>query len=88
MTNHAHVLLAVARNPDVRVEQIAEAAGITQRSAYRILAELVRAGYVRRTRVGRHNHYDLAFDLPLEDPVAARLTVNDLLSLVDTAARR
>jgi DNA-binding IclR family transcriptional regulator len=83
MTNHAHVLLAVARNSEVRVEEIAEAAGITQRSVYRILAELAGAGYVRRTKVGRHNHYDLASGLPLDDPVAAALTVDDLLLLID-----
>jgi hypothetical protein len=82
ITNHTHVLLAVARNPELRVDGIAEAARITERSAYRILADLVEAGYIRRRRVGTHNSYELARDLPLDDPVVGQVTVSDLLSLI------
>jgi DNA-binding transcriptional ArsR family regulator len=82
ITNHAHVLLAVAQDPRLRVEDIAAAARITQRSAYRILSDLVEAGYLRRTRVGRRNRYELARDLLLGDPVVEEDTVSDLLSLI------
>jgi hypothetical protein len=84
ITNHAHVLLAVARDPGLRVEEIAGAARITERSAYRILSDLVEAGYLRRTRVGRRNRYELAPGLPLNDPLVGEGTVNDLLSLIGT----
>jgi DNA-binding MarR family transcriptional regulator len=69
ITSHAQVLLAVAHDPELRVAEIAEAARITERSAYRILSDLVEAGYLRRTRVGRRNRYELARDLLLGDPL-------------------
>jgi DNA-binding transcriptional ArsR family regulator len=81
ITNHAQVLLAVAQDPELRVAEIADAAGITQRSAYRILADLVDAGYLSRTRVGTHNRYGLACDLPLRDRGFEASTVTDLLRL-------
>ena len=81
LTSHARVLLAVARDPELRVGEIAEAAGIAGRSAYRILADLVEGRYLRRTRVGRRNRYELDRDLPLGEPIIGELTLNDLLSL-------
>jgi DNA-binding transcriptional ArsR family regulator len=82
ITSHARVLLTIARNLDLRVEQIARQAGVTERSAYRIIADLVEAGYLRRRRVGRRNLYELDPDLPLGDPVVEDQTTSDLLSLV------
>ena len=73
------------------MEEIAEATRITERSAYRILSDLVEAGYLRRTRVGRRNRYELARDLPLGDPLVGEDTVSDLLSLIrarEHASRR
>lgn len=57
LTAHAHVLLCIARNPDTRVREIAEAVGISERGAHQIVADLVGAGYVRRARIGRRNRY-------------------------------
>ena len=57
LTNHAQVLLCLAANPDVRLRDVAERVGITERSAQRILAELVAAGYVKKGREGRRNRY-------------------------------
>jgi len=57
LTNHAQVLLCLAEDPDIRLRDVAERVGITERAAQRILAELVEAGYVRATRVGRRNRY-------------------------------
>jgi DNA-binding IclR family transcriptional regulator len=81
ITHHAQVMLAVGENPERRVAEIAEAAGITRRSAYRILADLVDAGYVTRTRVGTHNRYQLAREMPLGDRTIEGQTVTDLLRL-------
>jgi hypothetical protein len=83
ITPHARVLLAVAQDPELRVEKIAEAACVTERSAYRILADLVAAGYLRRRRAGRRNRYELDRDLPLGDPTVEEHTTDDLLSLID-----
>jgi DNA-binding IclR family transcriptional regulator len=57
LTNHAQVLLCVATTPDIRLRDVAERVGITERSAQRILSELVETGYVKATREGRRNHY-------------------------------
>lgn len=57
LTPHALVLLCIARNPDTRVREIATNVGISERGAHQIVADLVDAGYVRRDRVGRRNHY-------------------------------
>ena len=57
LTNHAQVLLCIAETPDIRLRDVAERVGITERATQRILAELVDAGYVKTERVGRRNHY-------------------------------
>jgi DNA-binding IclR family transcriptional regulator len=62
LTNHAQVLLCFAENPDVRLRDVAERVGITERATQRILAELVEAGYVKTTRVGRRNSYAVDYD--------------------------
>jgi DNA-binding transcriptional ArsR family regulator len=82
LTSHTRVLLAVAQNPELRVGEIADAAHVTERSAYRILSDLVEAGYLRRTREGRRNRYELDHDLPLGDPIVEEQPTSDLLSLI------
>jgi predicted transcriptional regulator len=57
LTNHAQVLLCLAETPDVRLRDVAERVGITERAIQRILADLVEAGYVKTERVGRRNRY-------------------------------
>jgi DNA-binding IclR family transcriptional regulator len=57
LTNHAQVLLCLAETPDVRLRDVAEHVGITERATQRILAELVETGYVNVQRVGRRNRY-------------------------------
>jgi DNA-binding MarR family transcriptional regulator len=59
LTTHAQVLLCVADDCDARMRDIADRVGITERSAYRILNELVEAGYIERARNGRRNCYVL-----------------------------
>jgi DNA-binding transcriptional ArsR family regulator len=81
ITHHAQVLLAIARDPDVRVTEIASAAGITERYAYRVLSDLQRAGYVRRSRRGRRNLYELNAEAPLGDPVVEEESLRQLLWL-------
>jgi DNA-binding IclR family transcriptional regulator len=59
LTNHAQVLLCLADTPDIRVREVAERVGITERATQRILAELIDSGYVRAERVGRRNRYTI-----------------------------
>jgi hypothetical protein len=81
LTNHAQVLLCVAHDPDLRLREIGEAVGITERAAHRIVGELVAAGYLTRERIGRRNRYSVNSHLPLPDPVA-RLNVGELLQVL------
>jgi DNA-binding MarR family transcriptional regulator len=83
ITNHAQVLLAVARDPEATVAQLAAAAEITERSAYRIISDLQRSGYVQRRKIGRHNTYVINSNLPLRDPTVENERVRDLLALVN-----
>ena len=57
LTNHAHVLLCIAREPEARARDIAEQVGITERAAQRIVADLLENGYVTKTKIGRRNRY-------------------------------
>jgi DNA-binding IclR family transcriptional regulator len=57
LTNHAQVLLCLAETPDIRLRDVAERVGITERATQRILADLTEAGYVKTERIGRRNHY-------------------------------
>jgi DNA-binding transcriptional ArsR family regulator len=85
ITNHAQVLLAVARRPDFRVREIASATAITERHAYRILRDLEGAGYVERPREGRWNVYRVHPELALGDPVVEEHSTWELLRLIETS---
>ena len=82
LTNHAHVLLCVARDPGVRHRDLAESVGITERAAQRIVADLVEAGYLTVTRAGRRNHYQLNPDLPLRHPLEQDHRVGEILAVL------
>jgi DNA-binding MarR family transcriptional regulator len=82
LTNHARVLLCIAQDPAVRLREIGETVGITERAAHRIIVELADAGYVTRRRTGRRNHYTIRTDLPVPDPLARNRRVGDLLSVL------
>ncbi|HUZ85199.1 MAG TPA: helix-turn-helix domain-containing protein [Gaiellales bacterium] len=80
LTNHAIVLLHLAEHPDVRIVEIAEHAKLSRRAAQMIVHDLVEAGYVRRSRIGRRNSYAVEGGLRLRRlPMAS---VQQLLALL------
>lgn len=79
LSNHGHVLIALRRDPDARVRDVAAAVGITERAVQGILADLVEAGYVDKERVGRRNHYELHPDTPMRHPLEDGHVVGELL---------
>lgn len=83
LTNHAHVVVCIARDPDARGRDIAERVGITERAVQAIIADLVTDGYVTRERRGRRNHYLLHPDAPLRHPLEAKHSVGELLESLD-----
>jgi DNA-binding transcriptional ArsR family regulator len=82
LSNHGHVLVCLARDPGVRVRDMAARVGISERAVLRILGELVTDGYVRRTREGRRNRYAIRTDRPLRHPLEAHRRVADLVAAV------
>lgn len=82
LTNHAHVLLCIAENPDVRLREVADQVQITERATQRIVAELEEAGYLSHERIGRRNHYQVHAELPLRHALEAHLEVGALLGIL------
>lgn len=82
LTNHAHVLLCVAENKDVRLRDVAETVGITERAAQRIVAELEEAGYLARVRDGRRNRYSLNSETPMRHPMDREHHIGELVALL------
>ena len=79
LTNHAHVLLCVSRDPGMRLREIAGCVGITERATHRIVCELESEGYVTRRRDGRRNSYELHPELPLRHDLDQGVTLGELL---------
>lgn len=82
LTNHAQVLIAIAQDPAIRLRDLGERIGITERAAHRIVTELTTAGYLARERRGRRNHYTVHTHLPLPDSLARGQKVDDLLDIL------
>jgi len=83
LTNHSHVLLCLAREPGIRLRDVATEVGITERAVQAIVADLEEAGIITRLRRGRRNHYTLHRDQPLRHPVERHRTVGDLIRAID-----
>jgi DNA-binding MarR family transcriptional regulator len=81
LSNHAHVLILLAQEPDLRMREVAGAVGITERAVQRIVAELVEGGYLEVRREGRRNRYRLHLDRKLRHPIEAHRTLADLIEL-------
>jgi len=91
LSNHAHVLLCITREPEIRLRDVAEQVGITERAVQRIIADLEAGQYLERVRSGRRNRYVVHPELPLRHPVEAHRDVGALLALVlepETTPRR
>jgi len=82
LTNHAHVLLCVAQDPDLRLRDIAVRVNITERAVQRIITDLAADGYLLIEKDGRRNRYSVPVDLPLRHPVEEGARVADLIALV------
>jgi DNA-binding MarR family transcriptional regulator len=82
VTNHTQVLLCIARDPDVRLRDVAEMVGITERAVQRIVADLVGASYLERERAGRRNRYVVHRDVEMRHRAQAGYEIGDLLTLL------
>ena len=82
LTNHAHVLLAIEAEPDLRIRDLASRVGITERAVQRIVSELGAAGYLETVREGRRNRYRVHTDLPMRHPAEEHHRVGELLKVL------
>src|SRR6185295_1361569 len=85
LTNHFQVLACLARDPELRIRDIADLVGITERATVQILGQLEASGYLTKTRVGRRNHYTVHGDLPLRHPLQDEHQVGELLRVIEPA---
>jgi DNA-binding MarR family transcriptional regulator len=86
LSNHAHVLVAITREPEARVRDLAQLVGITERAVLAILADLEASGTIVRRRVGRRTQYDIDRSIALRHPLEHHRNVGDIIALVETRA--
>lgn len=82
LTNHAHVLIVLHREPSIILREVALKVGITERAVQRIIQDLEEGGFIRREKVGRRNHYEVLTDQPLRHAIEKHKSIGDLLNLV------
>lgn len=87
LTNHGHVLVCLARSPELRLRDVAEKVGVTERAVQRIVADLEEAGFLTRSRSGRQNHYEIDVDRPMRHAIEADSTVGTFLRLLEDGDR-
>lgn len=79
LSNHAHVLVCIATQPDIRMADVAELVGIRERAVHRIVHDLVDDGYLRVTKIGRRNVYTVNLDKPLRHPLESRHRIRAII---------
>ncbi len=82
LSNHAHVLLCLAREPEMLIRDMATSIGITERAVQMILASLEREGLVEHERQGRRNVYTLHLEQPLRHPLESHRLVRELIEML------
>ena len=82
LSNHAHVLICLARESEQSLREVAGKVGITERAVQKIVRELEDGGYLTRIREGRTNRYRLALSKKLRHPVESNCTLRELVDLI------
>jgi hypothetical protein len=87
LTNHAHVLVLLSRNPSLVLREVALQVGITERAVQRIIADLEASGILDHEKIGRQNRYRIRTDKPLRHPIVANCPIGELLALINGRER-
>jgi DNA-binding MarR family transcriptional regulator len=82
LTSHTQVLLCLARDPNVRLRDVALSVGITERATQKIVSDLVEAGYIERERIGRRNQYNILSSTPMRHAAQREVGIGELLELL------
>ena len=83
LSNHARALICIAREPGMRIRDVADCLGITERSAHRLVKDLCADGYLTKSRLGTRTTYEVHADAPLRDELEDGHRVGELLRLFD-----
>ncbi len=81
LTNHGRILLIIARDQELRIRDVALAAGVTERRAQSIIVDLEQAGYISKKREGRRNVYSVNRKRPFRHPAESGHKVGELIDL-------
>ena len=82
LTNHAHILMCLAKNPSERIRDLALKVDITERAVQRIIVELETDGYLEHIRDGRRNVYRVLSRKPLRHDIEKHRQLHDLIKLI------
>jgi predicted transcriptional regulator len=82
LTNHSHILVCLVNNSNMRIRDLAQSVGITERAVQRILAELEQEGAIQKHREGRRNHYKVSMNYPLRHPLESHCKLRHLLKAI------
>jgi DNA-binding MarR family transcriptional regulator len=82
LTNHGKALLVITHAPDARLKDVAEALGVTERTAFALVRDLTDAGYLKKQRDGRRIRYEVQEHLPLPDSTVRGHTIGDVLAML------
>ena len=82
LTNHSHVLVCLAKKSSMRMRDIANEVGITERAVQHIISDLDEAGYIDRVKDGRCNVYQVHLDKNLRHPIEAHRKIAGLVSFI------
>ena len=80
LSHHAHVLIALDRDADAKIEELAKVLGVTPRSVVNVLNDLVDGGYLTKSKVGRRNHYSINREARMRHATSGKKKVGDLIS--------
>jgi len=83
LANHTHVLICLHREPDLRLRDVAQRVGITERAVQRIVMELEQGSVLERQRQGRRNIYRIHTDSPLRHPLESHRTIGEMLAFIN-----
>lgn len=82
LSNHGHVLMCIAADPEIRLRDIADRVGITERTVFGIVTDLEQAGIVRRAKAGRRNTYEIVRSARMRHPIESAHSVGELIDIL------
>lgn len=87
LSNHGHVVVQLSQNPELKVSELAQNIGVTERHVRSVLLDLRDAGYLEVVRVGRQNRYKLKTNLPLRHDAESNKSLRDLVAIFSPKRR-